>query len=656
MKLRSWLLIYALLSAFVPVHGQEGPAGKASDKGTQANGEEITRQLTDENKKPIPNAQVEVKTRSGKVVANVKTDANGNFTLRVPVGEDVEVTVSTEDGSKIVENIGRGLFNALRQLPLTRKPASAPSAPALVEVKGFISGPDDKPVLDYVVKLQAQDGQLITVKSKAKDETGEFKAKVVNDQSYDLTIEAPGFAPATMRVSKEGLQLTHTFLLSKRASDCCQAEYDHRWEIRLLGGGILLVYWLIALAVRQHNMIQIDRRMLHANVQTVQQRGAIGASSPALEAVGEVAPTKPLGQLLHAATSILAEAAKGVLPTFFFGSRGHELAARINLNAAEIEIAKSYARDEILSALRIAVEALRPEYSQVATKVEATLNEAKDDTTPSTEFLRATLLDALRCINEKSEAAALSVMNWQNKAFALVFIACLLLTVMTWTVDNVPLLLVGFIGGFASRLMRGRTASSGDGTLTWTTLFLSPVYGAFTGWAGVLLVSGLTSLHLLGTAFGEVRWDQGWCSSAAMALAFLFGFSERFFSAVTQLAEDALTRKENASAADTSQNKPAPTDPKAGVPVSTATKSKVTVAVWNATEKLLTLAGEGLDSVKAVTLQLSAAGTPVILQIVNEGRTATSLSAKAPAAAPAAGIYEVMLDGKSAGKQVTITS
>jgi hypothetical protein len=91
---------------------------------------------------------------------------------------------------------------------------------------------------------------------------------------------------------------------------------------------------------------------------------------------------------------------------------------------------------------------------------------------------------------------------------------------------------------------------------SWTTLFLSPLFGALAAWFGVALITLATqpSVNLLGDAFRLVEWNTP-TAPATLAVAFLLGFSERLFDAVVgaveRHAEGTRAAEEAAKAAGT---------------------------------------------------------------------------------------------------------
>ena len=223
---------------------------------------------------------------------------------------------------------------------------------------------------------------------------------------------------------------------------------------------------------------------------------------------------------------------------------------------------------------------------------------------------------------------------------------------MAFQLPNPILLLVGFAGGFASRLLRGGGSASvtTGADLHWTTLFLSPIYGAFTGWAGILILNILKDLKVVGDLPG-LKWDNASCSYMALGIAFLFGFVERMFSAVTDLAEKAVVKERNASAVDPPRTKnPPPPAVEVSSPKDTEAKKEAT---WKGRE--LTLRGKNLSSVKDVKLKPST-GDDVPLELVPATAGNQDLVARLPAGAPdlPTGTYEVLLDGKPSGTSVKV--
>jgi len=82
---------------------------------------------------------------------------------------------------------------------------------------------------------------------------------------------------------------------------------------------------------------------------------------------------------------------------------------------------------------------------------------------------------------------------------------------------------------------------------SWTTLFLSPIFGAFSAWFGVGLIAVLahSKVAVLGSAFTSVHWDSPMLISTLTA-AFLLGFGERMFDSLVEATHATTTNADPA--------------------------------------------------------------------------------------------------------------
>ena len=188
---------------------------------------------------------------------------------------------------------------------------------------------------------------------------------------------------------------------------------------------------------------------------------------------------------------------------------------------------------------------------------------------------------------------------------------------------------------------------------------MSPIYGAIAGWAGILLLAGLKNLKVLGEAADGITWSEASTSELAFGLAFVFGFSERLFSAVTELAESAISKAKDSTAADGTATKPAApkttpavggqgaANPAGGAPAITVTK----VPIWDAATGVLTLTGTNLKTVTDVKLQSKTPNVAPIPLDVDQAKTTDVLwVAKSQGTTVGAGSYDVLIDGKPIGQ------
>ena len=141
----------------------------------------------------------------------------------------------------------------------------------------------------------------------------------------------------------------------------------------------------------------------------------------------------------------------------------------------------------------------------------------------------------------------------------------LIISALGFAAGNIKLCLLGAIGGLLSRLRKvlWRKHLGFDYGVSWSTLFLSPLVGALTGWSGVLLIMVLTKLDVLGNVFRtalDFKWSEAGDHPEALALAVAFGFSATLFERMMERIESTLAKgplvvggKDEAETQDTSE-------------------------------------------------------------------------------------------------------
>ena len=170
---------------------------------------------------------------------------------------------------------------------------------------------------------------------------------------------------------------------------------------------------------------------------------------------------------------------------------------------------------------------------------------------------RALLIQALVLIDGDADSAFSNVTGWHNKLMWLVVCALIFVVGVGMAFGNSILLLAGAVGGLLSRLQRTLQKADvpNDYGVSWGALFLSPLTGALTAWGGTLLIILGVKFNILGAAL-HVEWDNSW-DPAALAVAVILGFSERWFSGILNAIEPKVTPP--APAAHASTALPAPT-------------------------------------------------------------------------------------------------
>ena len=140
----------------------------------------------------------------------------------------------------------------------------------------------------------------------------------------------------------------------------------------------------------------------------------------------------------------------------------------------------------------------------------------------------AELQQLMKAAHERLEVRLGDLLLSQGKALWAVGVLLVAVCAAAWW-KNPELLLLGAFGGILGRSLRNTEAVQVRASLSvdWSAFFISPLIGALTGWAGVLLVGGLQDLEILGKTY-PVNWDAP--GIIAQALAVVFGASERWFS------------------------------------------------------------------------------------------------------------------------------
>jgi hypothetical protein len=154
--------------------------------------------------------------------------------------------------------------------------------------------------------------------------------------------------------------------------------------------------------------------------------------------------------------------------------------------------------------------------------------------------MRELIYDARDCTFE--DAAML-----YRKAVWLTVVAAAAIATLGATVDTgEAFFLIGAVGGLMSRLNRvlARRPRAHDYGASWSTLILAPIAGALAGWLGVLLTEALAGqFGVLDEAsfkelFSGAESLTGSREALALAIAFVFGFSERLINRAVSTAED----------------------------------------------------------------------------------------------------------------------
>jgi hypothetical protein len=163
--------------------------------------------------------------------------------------------------------------------------------------------------------------------------------------------------------------------------------------------------------------------------------------------------------------------------------------------------------------------------------------------TASLERQKALLSEALAMLYRERDGHFATLMTWHNKTTWLMSCGLLLMAAIGLTLPNAIFFLVGAAGGLLSRLSRTlvRDDVPHDYGVSWVPLFLSPVMGALSAWAGILVLDLLRQWKVLGQAV-DIDWGNPY-HTATLAIAFALGFAERLFDTFMSQLQETITRR-----------------------------------------------------------------------------------------------------------------
>ncbi len=219
--------------------------------------------------------------------------------------------------------------------------------------------------------------------------------------------------------------------------------------------------------------------------------------------------------------------------------------------AVELQCASEFSRDETQARLVSLAATLggddHPGRRDLAARIRKLVDPPEGIPPPSTEQLQAMLREAMRQDFDVRDTLYESLAFENLRASWLTYVGIGLAVVLALALGHSELFVAGAAGGLLSRLARVLRARPlpNDYGASWGPLVLSPVAGALAGWLGVLLIGAFADggLDIFAPEL-NVSWNAD-PDSVELAMAFLLGFSERFFTAtVTSTTERLLPSPE----------------------------------------------------------------------------------------------------------------
>ena len=415
------------------------------------------------------------------------------------------------------------------------------------------AGSADTPI--NIVKVQAHGNFLVTgptfpqAMSNAKPLvlSVRFRPEEIGFQSGVLEIVTDA-DPETLYVLLGGSGAGGTCPVGSSCAFWLSWERVEVWLVLALG----VLYWLVMVFERWNRIARPTRELLKAQLKFLQNE----LENLATDAHGNADfRVEGLIRLLKGAWALVDESMQPWrvrLGSFLFWSRGQEITGWGIVHEVEVQMCVLLDRSTVSVRLVTAEQRLHAAKDDVskalADKIAKVTAIAADGTQPDLEILRGLLAEALKANYNRLDCEFTSLVSWQNKTSYLVVQGLALICVLTLAITGHSVLfLMGAAGGLLSRLSRTlqRNDVPTDYGASWTTLFLSPIAGALGAWAGILLMGLAVKLNVVGSAL-DVSWDHPTSSTITLAVALMFGFSERLFDGIL----DSLEQKTLANKAD----------------------------------------------------------------------------------------------------------
>jgi hypothetical protein len=385
-------------------------------------------------------------------------------------------------------------------------------------------------------------GSVFVAVSESGADPGKYTLSVPRDK-YTVTVEKKEYRAEKLNDVPADANKQIDFILKPDCDPCNPSAAQHWWDVGRWGTPVVVLAFLLSIwLVRWHNIARANREMLRAQIDNAEVRFQS-------ETGQSVAQYPHLKKLLDDARASIGFGSTPLsrsrtLIDFFFWTRGQEIAAWTAIHEFQRDSIKIGAATQSLD-VRARLQAVELDLLDIdkthAKTLASNIKDALANPKMEDPDLRALLEQALTYVNDEDVNTYSQLVGWQTKAVWLAGVGCTLVVVLSYAVGNPVLFIVGAAGGYLSRLARTlkRADVPTDYGASWTTLFLSPIVGALSGWFGILLIVLLSDskIQVFGGAFQAIQW----CRPEApftLGMAFALGFSERLFDQIISSLED----------------------------------------------------------------------------------------------------------------------
>jgi hypothetical protein len=381
------------------------------------------------------------------------------------------------------------------------------------------------------VQLRTEDGREYVALTEPD---GRYAFKEVCPGTYQIQIVGDPYPAASGSVTVGDADVNHNVV--RRANDGLRGATGFT-------AIAIVFFWAGLLLFRHHNIVRTTHELLLAHIENLATRILLESDAGAHAAV------KALSDRTFAIKGEVE--AKRTWWEWFFWSRGHELAAFVRLHEIERQVVAFLSPEERVVERAVYAETeLRqlnlPEATSLADRIRVSLQALVIDaghgghaSGHALEHLKQQLAEGLAVIYDQRDTGFSGLMEWHNKAMFLAYLALLTIMALGLVFHHEELFLIGAAGGLMSRMARSmfREDVPTDYGASWTTLFLSPLLGAISAWVGIAAVILAGEVNVLDEELlRTIDWN-GPTGPVMIALAFLLGFSERFFMSLLSQIE-----------------------------------------------------------------------------------------------------------------------
>lgn len=331
---------------------------------------------------------------------------------------------------------------------------------------------------------------------------------------------------------------------------------------------VCVIYVGLLMFGRYNWIVQINCRYLRAYSEEINAQLTIEQEEPARE-------TKTENKIISAITKIL-DKVNEIIPEdptwhkWLFSGTGKQLACWRHAHQAKIFAVDLYSESDACSEAIIVHKKLASLKSDISEDLTAEFTKLTNGisliTPPSNlniPMIKSLTKRGLELYFDERDNHFEGLANLQNRVTWLVFISIILVMILGFSSGHSILFLFGAIGGLLSR-MRTILVSKDkafDYGASWSSLFLTPVVGAITGWIGILLTVALLDLGILGPVIDNMffdinkstPWEDIEITKQVMALAVAFGFSATLFENIIKKIEESVVTDKGKNASGKNQ-------------------------------------------------------------------------------------------------------